>query len=87
MPQLILTFLGPPLIKSDDRYIEPESRKAVALLAYLAVTGKAQRRDSLAVLLWPDYGQTQGRMPRSEPRVELRLYRSRTSSPPADSAP
>jgi predicted ATPase/DNA-binding SARP family transcriptional activator len=32
-----------------------DTRKALALLAYLAVTGEAQRRESLAALLWPEY--------------------------------
>ena len=32
-----------------------DTRKALALLAYLAVTGEAQRRESVAALLWPEY--------------------------------
>lgn len=32
-----------------------DTRKAVALLAYLAVTGQAHTRQALAGLLWPDY--------------------------------
>jgi predicted ATPase/DNA-binding SARP family transcriptional activator len=32
-----------------------DRRKGVALVAYLAVTGHAHTRDSLATLLWPDY--------------------------------
>lgn len=31
-----------------------DTRKATALLAYLAVTGQPQARDSIAALLWPD---------------------------------
>jgi DNA-binding SARP family transcriptional activator len=38
-----------------------DTRKAVALLAYLAVTGESQRRASLVNLLWPEYDHTHGR--------------------------
>jgi DNA-binding SARP family transcriptional activator len=31
-----------------------DTRKATALLAYLAVTGQPQARDTIAVMLWPD---------------------------------
>ncbi len=36
-------------------------RKAVALLAYLAVTGQVHSRDALATLLWPESDQSAGR--------------------------
>lgn len=51
---LRLFFLGPPRIERDGQQIEPDTRKAVALLAYLTVTGEYQTRDSLAALLWPE---------------------------------
>jgi DNA-binding SARP family transcriptional activator len=35
-----------------------DTRKALALLAYLAVTGEAKRRETLAALLWPEYDHT-----------------------------
>ena len=38
-----------------------DTRKAVALLAYLAVTGRPQQRDVLAALLWPELDQTKAR--------------------------
>jgi DNA-binding SARP family transcriptional activator len=41
--------------------IEVDTRKAIALLAYLAVTGESHRRSSLVNLLWPDYDRTRGR--------------------------
>jgi DNA-binding SARP family transcriptional activator len=37
------------------------SRKALALLAYLGVTGTPQSRDHLAALLWPERSQTRAR--------------------------
>ncbi len=61
MPSLALYLLGPPRIERDGRAVEFDTRKATALLAYLAVTGHAHRRDSLAALLWPESGAAQAR--------------------------
>ena len=38
-----------------------DTRKAVALLAYLAVTGRPHRRETLAALLWPESDQVRSR--------------------------
>ena len=51
---LRLYFLGSPRLERDGRPVETDTRKAVALLAYLAVTGAYQTRDTLAALLWPE---------------------------------
>ncbi|MGD9049154.1 MAG: SARP family transcriptional regulator, partial [Anaerolineae bacterium] len=61
MSRLALYLLGPPIIERDGVPIKLDRRKAIALLAYLAVTGKSHRRDSLVNLLWPDYDSTRGR--------------------------
>jgi DNA-binding SARP family transcriptional activator len=61
MSRLNLYFLGPPRIEYDDQLISVDTRKAIALLAYITVTGESQRRDSLVNLLWPDYGRRRGR--------------------------
>src|SRR5215216_2877619 len=55
MSRLEIALLGSPEIKLDGKPIKTDRRKAVALLAYLVVTGKAYTRDQLAALLWPDY--------------------------------
>ena len=61
MSRLELFLLGPPRIQRDGVPVEVDTRKAIALLAYLAVTGERQRRDSLAGLLWPETDQTPAR--------------------------
>ncbi len=53
-PQLRIALLGPPSIEVDGRPLEVDTRKATALLAYLAFTARPVRRDSLASLLWPE---------------------------------
>ncbi len=52
-PVLSLYFLGETRIERDGAALAlPPSRKTMALLAYLAVTGRAHRRDRLCSLLW-----------------------------------
>lgn len=48
-------LLGPPRIERDGKPVDVDTRKAVALVAYLAVTRQRHRREALAALLWPDY--------------------------------
>ena len=57
-PQLALHFLGPPQLFLNHEPITTSRRKATALLAYLAVDGSRQTRDSLSALLWPDFDQS-----------------------------
>lgn len=54
MPTLSLNFLGPPQILLDETPVAFDSRKAIALLAYLSVTGDRHTRAELALLLWPE---------------------------------
>lgn len=56
-PRLALCFLGPPQLYLDNASSIAERRKAVALLAYLAIERGQHRRESLSALLWPDYDQ------------------------------
>ena len=55
MGGLKVVLMGSPRVDVDGVPIEVDTRKAIALLAYLAVEGEAARRDSLAALLWPEY--------------------------------
>ena len=56
-----LHLFGPPRLVRDGVAIALNHRKAWALLAYLAVTTQPHSRDTLATLLWPDYGQSAAR--------------------------
>lgn len=56
-----ITLLGAPRITHAGVPVEVDTRKAIALVAYLAVTGRRHTRDALAGLLWPEYGQTRAR--------------------------
>jgi DNA-binding SARP family transcriptional activator len=57
LSSLKLFLLGPPRIELDGTPLEVDTRKAIAMLAYLAVSGESQRRDTLAALLWPESDQ------------------------------
>ena len=61
MSQLRVMLLGSPRVERDGRVVTFDTRKATALLAYLAVTERAHSRDNLAGLLWPTYDPTSGR--------------------------
>jgi DNA-binding SARP family transcriptional activator/Tfp pilus assembly protein PilF len=60
-PRAELYLLGTPRIEHDGVPVEVDTRKAVALLAYLAIMGGRHGRDELAALLWPEYGQGRAR--------------------------
>jgi predicted ATPase/DNA-binding SARP family transcriptional activator len=59
--RLSLFFLGHPQIERDGVPIKVDTRKGVALLCYLAVTGQSPSRDVLTNLLWPEYDQAHAR--------------------------
>ncbi len=54
MAELSLALLGPPTVSRDGRPVTFDTRKAIALLALLAVTGREHSREELADLLWPE---------------------------------
>ncbi|HEY3523512.1 MAG TPA: BTAD domain-containing putative transcriptional regulator [Candidatus Limnocylindrales bacterium] len=47
-------LLGPVGVAVGDRPIAVDTRKAIALVAHLAVTGRPASREALAALLWPE---------------------------------
>ncbi|HEY3232268.1 MAG TPA: AAA family ATPase [Roseiflexaceae bacterium] len=61
MPQLKLFLLGTPRIERDGAPVEVDTRKAIALLAYLAIIRRPHSRDALATLLWPEHDQSRAR--------------------------
>lgn len=61
MAELKLYLLGTPRIEHDQQTIEFSRRKAVALIAYLALADHACPRDTLALLLWPEYESVRAR--------------------------
>jgi ABC-type oligopeptide transport system substrate-binding subunit/predicted ATPase len=61
MPRLSLFLLGPPRLELDGEPLNIGRRKAMALIAYLAVTGRGHTRDALATLLWPEFDQSRAR--------------------------
>jgi DNA-binding SARP family transcriptional activator len=61
VPDLELHFLGAPHIQHNRAPVAIGRRKAIALLAYLAVTGQIHSRDVLATLFWPELDQSRAR--------------------------
>lgn len=61
MPEFTIHLFGPPRIAVAGEPRTVGRRKAVALLAYLAVTRQPHGRDALAALLWPELDQTGAR--------------------------
>ncbi len=47
-------LLGAPRIERDGAPLRLDRQKAVALLAYLALSGQPHQRETLAALLWPE---------------------------------
>lgn len=58
-PELIL--LGNPRLRVNGEPVILQRRKAMALLAYLAVTRQSHARDALVSLLYPEWGESAGR--------------------------
>jgi DNA-binding SARP family transcriptional activator/Flp pilus assembly protein TadD len=54
LSQIKVFLLGSPRLERDGEPAEVDTRKAIALIAYLAVTRQRHGRDALAGLLWPD---------------------------------
>ena len=58
MINLKFSWLGSPIIKSDNIAIHIETRKATALLAFLSLSLSPPSRENLTTLFWPEFDQT-----------------------------
>ncbi len=54
---LAIYLLGPARLERNGQIVEVETRKALALLAYLALHPERLSRDQLATFFWPEYDQ------------------------------
>ena len=52
--RLRIELLGPVRVELDGAPLVVDTRKAIALLAFLAVTGRPASRETMAALLWPE---------------------------------
>jgi DNA-binding SARP family transcriptional activator len=71
MAMLTLFLFGAPRLERDGVVVKIPRRKALALLAYLAATGKSHARYTLAALFWPDHAQSEARLALSRHLSEL----------------
>lgn len=61
MDNLRLYLFGSPRLEYNGRLVEMDTRKALALLAVLALSGVEQRREVLVTLLYPESDDESGR--------------------------
>ncbi len=61
MSSLRLFLLGPPRVEHDGVQLEFDTRKNLALIAYLAVTDQSHSREAIVTLLWPELEPSRAR--------------------------
>ena len=62
MSRLTLFLLGSPRVECDSVPMKKvDTRKAIALLAYLAINHNSYSRDSIINLLWPEFDESRAR--------------------------
>jgi DNA-binding SARP family transcriptional activator len=72
MSQLHLSLLGTPVVKHGEHTLTFSTRKALALLVYLAVEGGTHTRKSLSEAFWPGLDAEHGRAALRATLLELR---------------
>src|SRR5258708_25567861 len=81
MSQLQLSLLGTPVVKHGERALTFSTRKALALLVYLAVEGGTHPRKTLSEAFWPELDAEHGRAALRATLLELRKLLERCHSP------
>ena len=81
MSQLQLSLLGTPVVKHGERTLTFSTRKALALLVYLAVEGGLHTRQTLSEALWPELDAEHGRAALRATLLELRKPLERSHAP------
>ncbi|MCB9076359.1 MAG: AAA family ATPase [Anaerolineaceae bacterium] len=81
MNRLRLSFFGPPEIYYDDQPLTFRTRKALALLIYLATEAGQQPREKLTALFWPESEADRGRAMLRTSLVHLRAVLDRFEDP------
>src|SRR2546429_443482 len=81
MSQLQLSLLGVPVVKHGERTLTFPTRKALALLVYLAVEGGIHPRKTLCESFWPELDAEHGRAALRATLLELRKLLERTHGP------
>src|SRR5256885_289112 len=72
MSQLHLSLLGTPVVKHGEHTLTFSTRKALALLVYLAVEGGLHPRKTLSEAFWPELDTQHGRAALRATLLELR---------------
>src|SRR5260370_6922049 len=81
MSQLQLSLLGTPVVKHGEHTITFSTRKALALLVYLAVEGGTHPRKTLSEAFWPELDAEHGRAALRATLLELRKLLERSHGP------
>src|SRR5437588_8842075 len=81
MSQLQLSLLGTPVVKHGERTLTFSTRKALALLVYLAVEGGIHPRKTLSESFWPELDAEHGRAALRATLLELRKLLERSHAP------
>src|SRR5271157_4967805 len=81
MSQLQLSLLGTPEVRHGEHILTFSTRKALALLVYLAVEGGTHTRKTLSESFWPELDAEHGRAALRATLLELRKLLERCHEP------